>query len=113
MLKAKNTLLFVGAQLYPLGLVQQKELVSSQRGYDKQVHCWPGANGHEMSNHMERIRVNRCKLNKKLEGKSKRVKQSIKGRNTKITVYVDEVERPLELYEDLLYSIDDYRYYNL
>ncbi len=61
----------------------------------------------------ERIRVNECKLNKKLEGKSKRVKQSIKGRNTKITVYVDEVERPLELYEDLLYSIDDYRYYNL
>ncbi len=57
----------------------------------------------------ERIRVHGCKLKRKLEGKSKRMKENIKGRSTKVTLCVDEVERPLEIYEDLLYSIDDYR----
>lgn len=50
----------------------------------------------------ERIRTHACKLNKKLQGKSKRMKKSIKERSSRITIYNSEVE------SDWV-STDDYR----
>ena len=56
-----------------------------------------------------RVQVNACKISKKIQKASKRMKAVLKGKHCKLTVYQGEVEKPQELHDDWLYSIEDYR----
>lgn len=57
----------------------------------------------------KRINTNACKVFQKIKRANKRTKAAIKCKECKVAVYEGEVEKPEEIYNDWLYSIEDYR----
>ena len=56
-----------------------------------------------------RLKVNACKVHHKIKRATKRAKQALKMKTCELTVFNGETEDTRELYDDWLYSIDDYK----